>query len=103
MTTAWVDGFGFEVGEAVFLKRVHHVMDGGRERLVIDSRPAITNQSREPRLFGWCGTTNDVALYGDGVGRVVRVTKNDRAQVKCLFGDEQAAALEELGYPEMAP
>lgn len=39
-------------------------VDAGR--IDIRDTPAITNSSREPRIDGWCGTTNDWAVYAHG-------------------------------------
>ncbi|MFR9719891.1 hypothetical protein ACL00X_11095 [Aeromonas diversa] len=32
----------------------------------ISTTPAMTNSSHEERLHGWCGTTNDTAIYAHG-------------------------------------
>jgi hypothetical protein len=64
-------------------------------------RPAHTNQSHEPRLEGWCGTTNGIAVHAHGVGCVMQVYKNGRAKVVRLRGAEERAALAELGYPDL--
>ena len=71
-------------------------------RYELRSTPAHTNQSHEPRLHGWCGTYNDLSTSARGMVRVERMAKNGRAYVRELEGDELAAALEELGYPELA-
>lgn len=34
--------------------------------VVISTKPALTNMSREPRTSGWCGTTNATSVYAHG-------------------------------------
>jgi hypothetical protein len=64
------------------------------------SRPVHTNSSHEPRLTGWCGDTDNVSRYAEGLARVARRAKNGRV---CLAKVEPTVALlEELGYPELA-
>ena len=66
-------------------------------------RPLRTNKSHEPRLFGWCGTTNNVSLEAKGAWRVDHMNNfNDRAQIVQLKGDELTAFLNKDGYPELA-
>lgn len=77
--------------------------DAKTEHLYLSDTPAHTNQSREPRLEGWCGTTNNVAKFARGVVRVERVRSNERADVTSLEGEELEQALLELGYSELAP
>lgn len=89
------------VGDVGFMVRHANAMKGW-VRIEIRDTPAHTNQSHQPRLSGWCGTTNDVATYADGMARVERVAKNGRALVRRLESDDLAAALEELGYPELS-
>lgn len=91
----------FEIGQTGFLVEVSHTMKGWT-RFDLRDRPATTNQSYGPRLHGWCGTTNDIAIYGHGMARVERIAKNGRAFVRQLEGDDLLAALDELGYPELA-
>jgi hypothetical protein len=73
------------------------------ERYVLSDWPAQTNVSREPRLTGWCGETNNVSTHAEGLVRVERMARNGRAYVVQLAGADLRAALEELGYPELAP
>lgn len=65
------------------------------------SRPAHTNKSHEPRLHGWCGTTDDVSTNAHGMAVVTRVAKNGRALIRRLQDEELAAALEAHGYPDL--
>ena len=74
----------------------------GFTRYELRNIPAHTNQSCQPRLVGWCGTYNDLITYADGMAKVVRVAKNGRCLVERLEGDDLTAALEDLGYPELA-
>jgi hypothetical protein len=53
--------------------------------------------------MGWCGSYNDLSTSGCGMARVVRVARNGRALVETLAGYDLAAALDELGYPELYP
>lgn len=63
--------------------------------------PARTNGSHEPKLYGWCGETDNVSVYAEGLARVVKVAKNGRRRVAQV--DPTAELLEELGYPELTP
>ena len=99
----WIDSYdALEVGEIGFLVRVQDQNHGCAEHYRLQDRAQCTNQSLEPRLRAWCGTTNNVAIYAEGLARVVRVTKNDRAMLVKIPQSEEAAALEALGYPELA-
>lgn len=101
-TARWIgtENDQFEIGQTGFLVKIHNTMKGWT-RFDLRDHPAKTNQSYEPRLHGWCGTTNDVSVFGLGVARVERVAKNGRAFVRELEGDDLNAALEELGYPDL--
>jgi hypothetical protein len=61
----------------------------------------VANVSREPKLYGWCGSYNNLSTTGCGMYKVKRVAKNQRCYIEQLEGDELTAALEELGYPEL--
>lgn len=98
MASFWMDGMG-SPGQVGFI--VRHAKEGGSEWRSLDERPAHTNQSHEPRLEGWCGTTNNVAVYADGVGVIDEYRDNGRIKVRQLGGEALAAALEKLGYPEL--
>ena len=51
----------------------------------ISTKPATTNQSHEPRINGWCGTTNDWSVdahgefdsYVDALDKIRELTKNE--------------------------
>lgn len=72
-------------------------------RYSVCARPGRTNQSGEPRLTGWLGTTDNVARYARGLVRVGARTPNDRCRVERLPDAEVPAALEALGFPELTP
>lgn len=85
-----------------FLWKRSHTMKGW-DRFSLENRPPYTNKSGEPRLMGWCGTTNDISVTGCGMAKVVRVAGNGRALVQILEGQDLKDALDELGYPELDP
>ena len=89
----------FSTTEIGFLVRKHFDLQR-RDVWVLSDRPAHTNQSHQPRLYGWCGTTDDISVNAEGLGRVVRVAKNGRARLVRV--DVTPAALEALGYPELS-
>lgn len=73
-------------GDYFLLLRSHTLRDD--EYYVLSENPGLTNMSREERLSGWLGTTNDVALYAEGAVRVyedklgrVRIKKIDPQEV----------------------
>jgi hypothetical protein len=45
---------------------------------------------------------NNTSTTAEGMGIVEKVARNGRALVRPLDGPELMAALEELGYPELA-
>lgn len=100
----WIDGTGMEqAGQVGFVVERSNAIRRSESTLLQDDPPR-TNQSHEPRLTGWCGTTNDVAVYGRGMARVLRCSRSgQRVYVESLEGEELAAALDEAGYPELAP
>lgn len=101
--TRWIgiESDQFTAGETGFLVELHHVTKGWR-RFELRSHPPRTNMSFVPRLHGWCGTSNDVACHAHGMAVVERVARNGRAFVRELDGEELHAALDDLGYPELA-
>lgn len=72
---------------------------------VARSSPGRTNRSNEPRLTGWLGETNNVSTHAIGVWKVVRqaTCSAHRVEARRLEGAELAAALLDLGYPELTP
>lgn len=100
----WIDADHYETtpGTTGFLVETLNTSNGGT-RWSLQGRPLHTNQSREPRLTGWCGETDNRSRHAHGMARVVRVTPNDRALLVRLRGPELAAALELAGWPELVP
>ena len=101
----WIgDGYEgeYQIGQIGFLLRSVNYNNGCVERYSLADRPGITNQSHEPRLRGWLGTTCNVALYAEGMAKVVKLARNGRALVAPLQGADLAVALDELGYPDLA-
>lgn len=103
MTTRWIgdDSTPYSLGETGFLVEHSHQLRGS-DSLTLREHPTHTNQSHQPRLYGWCGTTNDIAIYARGVWRVTKIAKNGRAMIEQLKGPDLTAALETLGYPALA-
>ena len=98
--TKWIGpDENLSVGDVGFLIEISP--ERGDSRWILRDLPACTNLSREITLNGWCGSYNNVSTNAHGVARVIRVAKNDRCLVQNISGDELAAALEELGYPEL--
>jgi hypothetical protein len=103
MTTLWIGpDETLTAGQIGFLVEKSHTLNGWT-RYELRDTPPYTNQSRQPMLHGWCGSYNDLSTSGHGMARVVRLAKNGRALVQELEGNELVEALEEFGYPELAP
>jgi hypothetical protein len=98
----WIDSdtYGMQVGQVGFLVKTERHERGMPTRRHLQSRPAHTNMSNEPRLTGWCGTTNNVATFAEGLARVVRIAQNGRALVERV--KPTRAVLKSLGYPDLA-
>jgi hypothetical protein len=72
----------------------------GEERFVLLANPPRTNISREPRLNGWLGETNDRSRTAYGLRKVVAVDeKRERVRLGAVTVDELRAFLE----PELIP
>lgn len=54
------------------------------DKIEISTTPAITNSSREERTEGWCGTTNDWAVYAHGEYATI---EEARAAIATKFGE----------------
>lgn len=54
------------------------------DKIEISTSPAITNSSNEERIEGWCGTTNDWAVYAHGEYATI---EEARTAVTEKFGD----------------
>jgi len=95
----WVENDeGLRAGEVAFLREVTRE---GRTVLRISAAPCQTNRSREYRLRGFCGETNNVVVYAKGMVRVGRATGTGRALVRPLAGGELRAALEGGPYESL--
>src|SRR5262245_60415022 len=90
------------IGDRGFLVHTQHNLRGWSHRELLDI-PPMTNQSHRYRLEGWCGTTNDVAVYGEGMAEVIKLARNGRALVRELEGEPLRQALEDFGFPELTP
>lgn len=103
MPTMWIGPDELlKVGDFGFLVKNEHYTKGW-ERYELRDTPPYTNQSIAPKLYGWCGSYNDVSTSGKGMWKVERMAKNGRAFIRRLEGDDLEAALDELGYPELMP
>lgn len=54
------------------------------DKIEISTSPAITNRSHEERTEGWCGTTNDWAVYAHGEYATI---EEARAAITDKFGE----------------
>lgn len=54
------------------------------DKIEISTSPAITNSSHEERTEGWCGTTNDWAVYAHGEYATI---EEARAAITDKFGE----------------
>ncbi len=100
----WID-YGFGDGNVGTIGYLVRTLDtgSGRESYALHDRPLRTNMSHEPRLFGWCGTTNNRSKTACGLVKIVALNgANDRAQIESVTGDEGKAFLERDGYPELS-
>lgn len=91
-------------GEINFLVRCVYNNDGGAERYALRSTPLVTNQSYEARLNGWCGETNNVSAFAEGLARVTKRSANGRRALvsRVTRPSEIRAFLTSEGYPELA-
>lgn len=102
MTTQWIGpDETLAVGDVGFLINLSNPFRG-TDSYHVSQTPAHTNRSHQPQLQGWCGSWNDTSTNACGVVRVERVAKNGRALVRQLEGEDLAAVLEDLGYPDLA-
>ena len=95
----WIDCT--DTHEIGFLIETSHET-AGWTRYELSERPPYTNQSREPRPVGWCGSYNNVATYGRGVWKLAKLLPNGRAQITRVKDPEEIAEfLESVGYGEL--
>ena len=92
----------FNVGDSAFLISFFNESTSST-RYVLRNTPAYTNRSNEPKLYGWCGTYNNIGTYGEGAWQVVRIAKSGRYLIKELTRSELILFLEDMGYPELIP
>jgi hypothetical protein len=72
------------------------------ETASLQASPASTNMSHRPRLVGWCGTTNNVGVYGRGIGVLVKWNSaGDRALIREATPEEAAKFLEAEGWTDL--
>lgn len=107
-----VRNYGLSEGAAGFLYEV--APQGEIEHLELSDEPCLTNRSHEPRLRGWCGSTNNCATTAMGLARVTTTEAHPDEDwdptaagwarvVRIARGSaEETAALAALGYPGLA-
>lgn len=88
----WINAWGLKEGQIGFVKWREHERTG-KTVYSLESSPAN-------EIWGCAGTTDNVAVFGNGVGRVTRITASNRARIELIGRDtaEEAKLLEELGY-----
>ena len=100
----WIDGdeWGCDVavGERYFLIETTHYNHGSMTTYALSDRPAYTNQTGEPRLHGWCGTTDNRSVSAEGMVEVVCIAKNGRIKIRQIAPTLEV--LEKFGHPELA-
>jgi len=88
-----------QLGRVGFLvKRVNH---HGASRYLLFDEPPRTNCSHSKKLWGWCGTTNGVAIVACGLSEVVKITRNGRCLLRRVPENRVAYYLCKLGCPEL--
>lgn len=65
------------------------------DKIEIRDTTATTNISHEPRIEGWCGTTNDWAVYAHGEFDTIEAA---RAAINEKFGDVREIDFSCYGY-----
>jgi hypothetical protein len=101
MTQKWIGpNENLAVGDVGFLIKQTNENQGWT-RYDLRITPAHTNRSRQPKLYGWCGSYNNLSTTAEGMAKVIRVAKNHRVLIEEIDGQEVESALEELGYPEL--
>lgn len=102
MTTQWIGpDESLKLGDKGFWIEKQNPYNGGWEKHELRDTPAHTNQSNRPLLDGYCGSYNNVATYGRGSAKVIRVAKNGRCLIQTIEGQELTDFLEESGYPDL--
>lgn len=88
-------------GDIAFLTRVSG--GGMRGRYDLSVEPVYTNQGRRPIVFGWAGSTDNVAQEALGLVEIVKATRHQGVSAdhyRRLGVDETKAALVKLGWRE---
>lgn len=88
------------VGITGFIVEVAN-LDTGASRFELRDHPVTRERTLEPTLYGRTEAINNRRYGAHGMGRIVRVARNERYLVEELSGADEAAALEELGYPDL--
>lgn len=70
-----------KIGTIAFLVGFY---DLNSTRYKLRNKPPKTNVSLEYRVYGWCGTDNNVSIHGDGIIKIVRTYKNGRIKLQRL-------------------
>lgn len=103
MSNQWIGpDESLSVGDVGFLIEFSNALKHS-ENWVLRDLPACENISGKPRLYGWCGSFNDLSTNAHGMAEVVRLARNGRVLIKKVTGEKLNTALEELGYPELIP
>ena len=101
--TLWIDNSDglLQVADRGFLVRNSHETKGWT-RYFLRNNPPKTSRSFEARPYGWCGTCDSIATFGEGVWEVTKLAKNGRVQLTEITDAETLAEfLDEFGYPEL--
>jgi hypothetical protein len=78
------------VGEVGYLIEI--CPQQGVDRFVATREPGRTNMSREPRVRGWLGETDNVQRVARGKCRAIRVDKSRRTLVETVDDTVEATA-----------
>lgn len=80
----WVNAncWDYRVGQRVYIARYSPESAYQPDHIEVSDSPWHTNQSLQPRLRGWCGTNNNVAIHALGTGTIKKFnSRGDRAWV----------------------
>lgn len=77
---------------------------GAEEHFVLLVNPPRTNMSREPRLRGWLGETNNRSRTAYGLRKVTKFDPaRNRFKLARVTAEEERAFLERDGWAELIP
>jgi|HubBroStandDraft_4_1064222.scaffolds.fasta_scaffold415295_2 hypothetical protein len=102
-TPTWIDCCNYDtnVGDVRYLVEVLNT-SSGRTSFSLNERPLRTNRSLQPRLWGWCGETDNRSRHARGVVRIASINKaGDRCRIARVTGADLAAFLATDGYPDL--